>query len=59
MCFTDLNTQFTYVEEITGGSLQRIEDDKYAEALENFLHEKGVLDLGKPSLPDSEWLYTK
>jgi len=46
ICFADLDTPgLIYVEEVTGGSLSRIEDDKLAEELEAFLEERGILDI--------------
>lgn len=56
MCFQDCVTGNTYIEEITGGTLERIEDDALAIALANFLEETGVLDVAKPTLPDDVWL---
>ena len=57
MCFNDIQTQKTYIEEITGGHLSFIEDDSLAEALTNFLTEQKVLDINKPTIPDKQWLY--
>ena len=49
-----------YIEEITGGvGPFRIEEDQIAEDIHNFLTEEGVLDAGKPLLPDNEWLRPK
>lgn len=56
MCFQDGLTGCTYIEEITGGSLQFIDDDSLAMALAKFLEECGVTDVAKPTLPDSVWL---
>lgn len=56
MCFMDLFTQKVYIEEITGGSLQFIEDESLAEELHAFLVDKGVLGVSRPTLPDDEWL---
>jgi hypothetical protein len=42
MYFIDSYTGNTYIEEITGGHLARIEDDKLWEALARFIHEKGL-----------------
>jgi hypothetical protein len=58
MCFTDVQTRKTYIEEITGGSLYFIDDDALAAALAHFLTENKVLDMGNPMLPD-EWLRHK
>lgn len=43
-----------FIEEVSGGHLERIEDDSLAEELTNFLTKEGVLDSRKPLLPD-EW----
>ena len=60
MCFMDLLTNQTYIEEITGGGgPYRIEDDSLAEALTNFLTRKGILNIGRPTLPDNQWLRNK
>jgi len=45
-----------YIEEITGGHLEFIEDDRLAEEIAEFLRERGVLDISKPTLPDDQWL---
>ena len=45
-----------YIEEVTGGHLERIEDDSLAESIHSFLTEKHILDASKPLLPDSFWL---
>ena len=55
MCFADRKTAKIYIEEITGGSLEFIKDDKLAEALHQFCIDKKVLDMTKPLLPDTEW----
>jgi hypothetical protein len=55
VCFVNVQTQQVYIEEITGGSLQFIEDDKLAEAIHNFLVDVGVLRMDRPLLPDKEW----
>lgn len=55
MCFIDNLTQKTYIEEISGGHLEFIEDDFLAFELSKFLEEEGVLQINKPALPD-EWL---
>lgn len=59
MCFTQVKTRKVYIEEITGGNLQFIEDDALAEGIHNFLTERGVLDMAKPLLPDDKWLRKK
>lgn len=56
MCFADRVSNQIYIEEITGGHLSRIEDDSLAEALADYLRDKGILDVNKPTLADSEWL---
>jgi len=56
MCFSDRQTNKTYIEEVTGGSLNFIKDDSLALGLQQFLEDKGVLSIGKPTLPDSDWL---
>ena len=56
MCFCDLKTQKVYIEEITGGHLEFIDDDSLAEGIAEFLRESGVLDINKIMLPDSQWL---
>lgn len=45
-----------YIEQITGGSLEFIEDDSLAEELTNFLCENKVLEANKPILSDDVWL---
>lgn len=57
VCFA-LNGKI-YIEEISGGHLEFIEDDQLAEDLHNFLTEKRVLDATKPLLPDYLWLKGK
>lgn len=57
MCFINTHTQEVFVESITGGHLEQIEDDSLAEALYQFLDQNGILDRSKPLLPDKEWLY--
>ena len=59
MCFAEVKTRKIYVEEITGGNLQFIEDDALAEGIHNFLTELGLLDMHKPLLPDDQWLRRK
>lgn len=56
MCFVDVWTGKTYIEKITGGQLEFIGDDSLARGLHDFLVDKGVLDIGKPTLPDVDWL---
>ena len=42
MCFLDTRTLKVYIEEITGGHLEFIDDDSLAQALAKFLEEKKV-----------------
>ena len=51
MCFIDKQTQKVYIEEISGGSLQFIEDDQLAHELAAFLTMHKVLDVTKEILP--------
>lgn len=55
MCFADRMTSQIYIEEITGGSMQFIDDDSLAQGLSDFFTEVGVLDLKKPLIPDAQW----
>lgn len=55
LCFANVRTQQIYIEEVTGGQLEFIEDDQRAAALHDFLVECGVLVMNKPLLPDKEW----
>lgn len=48
-----------YIEEITGGHLEYIEDDSLAQGLTDFLTFQGVLSSNKPLLPDQSWLVKK
>lgn len=43
MCFVDIRGPTFYIEEITGGSLNRIEDDSLHLALSEFCKEQGFL----------------
>jgi hypothetical protein len=54
MCFGDRRTGLTYIEEITGGSLQFISDEGLAQGLEKFLERCGVLDMRKPWVAGNE-----
>ena len=56
MCFANVENNQIYIEEITGGSLQFIEEDKLVEEIQFFLTYNGLLDLNKPLLSDNEWL---
>ena len=40
----------SHIEEITGGHLERVDDDALAEALRVFATENGLLDIGPPIL---------
>ncbi len=56
LCFADTTTSKIYIEEITGGAGPFfIEDEKEAEAIHNFLTEKGILNMTKPLIPDNKW----
>jgi hypothetical protein len=56
ICFADLLTRKPpYIEEVTGGHLEFIEDEQLAKALEDFLRYHKVLSMTKPLLPDAEW----
>jgi len=44
MCFIEVSTQKVYIEEVTGGSLEFINDDMLAEELAAFLREHNILD---------------
>lgn len=61
MAFVNVNEPaHAYIEEVTGGrGPDRIEDDALAEALYQFLLERRVLLIDKPTLPDDEWLRRK
>jgi hypothetical protein len=47
MCFRDNVTGKTYIEEITGGSLEFIEDDSLVKELYNYLVHWSILRVGK------------
>lgn len=55
LCFANVTTQQIYIEEVTGGQLQFIDDDKLAEGIHEFLIESNVLRMDRPLLPDKEW----
>lgn len=44
MCVIDQRTGKVYIEEISGGSLEFIEDDPLAQGIRDFLDSEGVLD---------------
>lgn len=56
MCFANVNTNEVYIEEVTGGHLEFIEDDALATALHDFLVDRKVLLMDKPLLADNDWL---
>lgn len=56
ICLYDVHTTQMYIERITGGHMEFIEDDSLAAALEHFLRRHGVLDISNPTIPDSDWL---
>jgi len=53
MCFSVSGK--IYIEEITGGHLEFIDDDSLAAALSDFLTHNKVLDSSRPLLPDDYW----
>ena len=55
MCFANVTTQQIYIEEITGGQLQFIEDDGLAGAIHDFLTDRGILRIDRPLLSDQDW----
>jgi hypothetical protein len=55
MCFSDTETKKVYIEAITGGQLEFIEDDALAVALTDFLTDRGILGMTNPLLPDNVW----
>ncbi len=56
MCLADRQTNQVYIEEITGGRLSFISDDSLAQAIADFLAEKGITSISKPLLEDRDWL---
>lgn len=54
MCFADVKTSKLYIEQITGGHLEFIDDDILAKALFDYLEYSGVLDMKKPLLPNTK-----
>jgi len=58
MCFVDKKTEQTYIENISSGQLEFIEDDSLVQSIVNFLIEQGIIQAAKPTLPDSLWLPT-
>ncbi len=59
VCFADTRTNQVFIEELTFGQLDRIEDDSLAQALSDFLTYKGVLLMDKPLIPDEAWYNKK
>ena len=60
MCFANVVTRQIYIEEITGGGGPHfIDDDSLALAIQQFLEDRGVLDMTKPLMSDHEWLRHK
>lgn len=54
--FIDRVTGQSYIEEITGGHLEKIRDDNEWNEVAEFLAECGFLDFSKgPMLPDNIW----
>jgi len=47
MYFVDTLTLKTYIEEITGGHLETIEDDSLWQELANFIQSKGITYINK------------
>jgi hypothetical protein len=54
-CMVDLQTSKVYIEEMTTGHPEFIQDDGLAQALSDFLTLKGALDITKPLLSDKQW----
>ena len=55
MCFVEVSTQKTYIEEITYGQLEFIADESLAKDLNSFFIEKGILNRAHPLIPDNIW----
>jgi hypothetical protein len=55
MCFVDRSTGKIFIEEITGGHLDFIEDDQLANALSEFCTMHGILNANQPFIPDEQW----
>jgi hypothetical protein len=47
MCFFDVLTSKVYIEEISGGHLEFIEDDKLAKELAVFMDEHGLTEISR------------
>lgn len=57
MCFANIETKKLYIEEITGGiGPLFINDDILAFELTKFIEDKGLIDMSKPLLTDTNWL---
>jgi len=50
MIYVDHLKQQSHIEEITGGHLEKIEDDVLHESLSNFALDRGLLSMGPPPL---------
>ena len=55
ICIADCFSNQVYIEEITGGHLQFIEDESLVQELNDFLVLNKVLLMDKPLVPDSIW----
>lgn len=47
MCFIDKRLQRVFIEQISGGHLEFIEDQQLAEELAAFLQERGLLSMSR------------
>ena len=56
LCFANAETNQVYIEEVTGGHLEFIEDDALAEEIQQFLIHHKVLLMARPLLSDDDWL---
>jgi len=60
ICFSNVDNQKIYIEEITGGTGPNlIKDDSLLEALHQFLTEKTILNMMRPLIPDNIWYRKK
>lgn len=55
MCFIDTVDKKVYIEEITGGHLEFINDDKLAEELAAFFTYHKLMNMDRPVVPDKTW----
>lgn len=55
MCLLDTLTSQTYIEEISGGHLELIEDDNLFDDLLEFFFERGVLEASNIGIADEVW----